>query len=97
MSRRLFNPDVYDGQAGMRRLLQEIREVWEEFAVTPEQMIDAGEHVVVFESLRGRGRGSGVETSSRSTSVWTVRDGQVIHMAAYYDREDALKHAGLAK
>jgi len=69
--------------------------VWEEFLVTPEQMIDAGERVVVLESLCGRGKGSGVETSSRSASVWTVRDGQIIHMATYYDPQEALKAVGL--
>jgi ketosteroid isomerase-like protein len=96
MSRRTFNPEVYEGHAGLRRFRREMDEVWEEFVVTPEQMIDAGEKVVVFEALSARGRGSGVETRSRSTSVWTVRDGQVIDMAVYYDPREALREAGLS-
>jgi ketosteroid isomerase-like protein len=95
MSRRTFNPDVYEGHEGLRRFRREMDEVWEEFLVTPERMIDAGENVVVIESLRGRGRGSGVETRSRSASVWTVRDGQIIAMATYYDPREAFKAAGL--
>jgi ketosteroid isomerase-like protein len=93
----LLNPDVYEGYEGLRRFRQERDEVWEELLVTPEQFLDAGEKVVVMESIRGRGRGSGVETTGRSTSVWTVRDGQVIHVAWEYDRADALRAAGLAK
>ncbi len=95
MSRRTFNPDVYEGYEGLRRFRRERDEVWEEFVVTPERMIDAGEKVVVIESLGGSGRGSGVETRSRSASVWTVRDGRVIAMATYYDPREALKAAGL--
>jgi ketosteroid isomerase-like protein len=95
MSRRTFNPDVYEGHDGLRRFRREMDDVWDEFVVTPERMIDAGESVVVFESLQGRGRGSGVEARSRSASVWTVRDGKVIHMATYYDPQDALKAVGL--
>ena len=95
MSRRTFNPDVYEGHDGLRRFKRERDEVWEEFLVTPERMVDAGESVVVVESLRGRGRGSGVETTSRSASVWTMRDGQVIHMATYRDPQEALDAVGL--
>jgi ketosteroid isomerase-like protein len=94
MSRRTFNPDVYEGHDGLRRFKRERDEVWEEFLVTPERMVDAGESVVVIESLRGRGRGSGVETRSRSASVWTMRDGQVIHMATYRDPQEALDAVG---
>jgi ketosteroid isomerase-like protein len=95
MSRRTFNPDVYEGHDGLRRFKRERDEVWEEFLVTPERMVDAGESVVVIESLRGRGRGSGVETRSRSASVWTMRDGQVIHMSTYRDPQEALDAVGL--
>ena len=96
-SRRRINPDVYEGYAGLLRFRQERDEVWDEFLVTPEQLLDAGDAVVVTESLRARGKGSGVETTSRSTSVWTVRDGRITHAAWYYDRQEALKAAGLAE
>ncbi len=97
MSRRTFNPEVYKGHDALRRFRRERDEVWEEFLVTPERLIDAGESVVVIESLRGRGRGSGVETRSRSASVWTLRDGQVIHMATYHEPREALEAVGLSE
>src|ERR1700682_3685957 len=66
MSRRTFNPDVYVGHAGLRRLGREVRDVWEVVVVTAERVIDAGDRVVVIETRRGRGRGSGVEVEDLS-------------------------------
>ena len=95
MSRRVFNPDVYSGHDGLRRLLHEIREVWDEFRVTPERFIDAGDRVVVIEAIRGRGRTSSVPVETRSASIWTLRDGQIIHMRTSYDPQEALEAVGL--
>lgn len=95
MSRRVFNPDVYCGQAGLRRLLDEIREVWDEFRVTAERFVDAGDRIVVIEAIRGRGRTSRVTVDSRSASIWTLRDRQIIHMEARYDPREALEAVGL--
>jgi ketosteroid isomerase-like protein len=97
MSRRIFNPDVYSGQAGLRRLLDELREVWDEFRVTPERFVDAGDRIVVIEAIRGRGRTSSVPVGSRSASIWTLHDGQIIHMEARYDPQEALKAVRLAE
>src|SRR5262249_56970127 len=74
MTRRVFNPDTYRGHEGLQRLGREIREVWEEFQITPERFADAGDRVVVIETRRGRGRGSGVEVENRSAVMWTLRD-----------------------
>jgi ketosteroid isomerase-like protein len=95
MSGRVFNPDVYTGEAGLRRLLSEIREVWHEFRVTPERFVDAGDRVVVIEAIRGRGRTSNVPVESRSASIWTLCDGQIIHMKTSYDPREALEAVGL--
>src|ERR1700752_991289 len=79
MSRRVFNPAVYHGIAGLRRLNDEIRDVWEEFRVVPEQFIDAGDRVVVLETSHARGRGSGVELETETyATIWTLRDGPVM-------------------
>src|SRR5437899_4218023 len=77
MSTRVFNPQVYRGLDGMRRLLGEVREVWEEWHVIPERFLDAGDRVVVIETVHARGRGSGVELESRTAAVWTLRRGRV--------------------
>jgi ketosteroid isomerase-like protein len=96
MSRRVFNPAVYRGIDGARRLNDEIRDVWEEFRVVPEQFIDAGDQVVVLETIHARGRGSGVELDTqRSATIWTLREGQVTRVLIGVEPDEALKAVGL--
>jgi len=96
MTRRVLNPDVYEGHEGMRRLGREVAEVWDEFSVVPDRFVDAGDHVVVIETRRGRGKGSGVEVETRAAAVWSVRDGRVTAMVAHDDPDEALRSAGAA-
>jgi ketosteroid isomerase-like protein len=96
MSRRTFNPDIYQGYADLRRFRQELNEVWEDFSTTVERIIDAGESVVVIETIRGRGRGSGAEvTHHQSATIWTLREGMVVSIEAYPDPQEALEAVGL--
>ncbi len=98
MSRRVFNPAVYRGLEGLARLNNEIRDVWEEFRVVPEQFIDAGDRVVVLETSHARGRGSGVELDTRTyATIWTLRDGRVTRVEVGLDPGEALKAVGLAE
>jgi ketosteroid isomerase-like protein len=95
MSRRVFNPDVYVGHAGLRRLGEDVAAIWSEFRVEPERMIDAGDRVVVSETRRGRGVGSDVEVESRAWVIWTIRDGLVVHGETDLAEDEALKAVGL--
>src|SRR5262245_11450249 len=95
MSRRVFNPDVYLGHDGLRRLGAEVGQVWEEFTIEPERFVDAGDRVVVIGTRRGRGRGSGVEPVQRSAVSWTLLDGQVVGMETDLDPDEALEAVGL--
>src|ERR1043166_4689173 len=95
MSRRVFNPATYDGHEGLRQLGREVSAVWEEFTITPERVVSAGDHVVVVETRRGRGRGSGLEVEQRACAVWTLRDGKVVKMQTDMDMDEALKAVGL--
>jgi ketosteroid isomerase-like protein len=96
LSRRVFNPAVYRGIDGLARLNDEIRDVWEEFRVVPEQFIDAGDRIVVMEKIRGRGRSSGVEVETRTyATIWTLHDGQVTRVQVGVDPNEAVKAVGL--
>jgi len=94
MTRRVFNPDVYEGHDGLRRLGREVGEVWGEFNVEPEKFIDSGRRVVVIETRRARGRESDVEARMRSGVIWTIEDGRVIRMETDLDPNEALEAAG---
>ena len=96
MSRRVLNPAVYRGIDGLARLNSEIRDVWEEFRSVPEQFIDAGDRVVVIETIHARGRGSGVELETQAyATIWTLRDCQVTRVQVGIDPNEALRAVGL--
>jgi uncharacterized protein len=56
-----------------------------------EEMIDAGENVIVRHRMRGRGRDSGVEVDLEICQVVAVRDGKLIRMHDYSTRQEALQ------
>jgi ketosteroid isomerase-like protein len=97
MSRRVFNPDVYEGHEGLRRLGREVNEVWASFRIEPERFIESGDRVIVIERRRGRGKESQVEVEARSGVIWTLRDGKVVRMETDLAPADALQAAGLSE
>ena len=97
MTRRVFNPDLYIGHEGLRRLAREVSAVWEEFTIEPERLIDGGDRVVVIERRRGRGAGSGVAVEQTAAVIWTLEDGRVVAAATDLDPREALKAVGLSE
>jgi ketosteroid isomerase-like protein len=95
LSRRVFNPETYRGFDGFVRLNDELREVWTEWHVTPERIVAADDRVVSIETVRGRGRGSGLETEARYASIWTFANGRVTRVELGFDPDEALKAVGL--
>jgi ketosteroid isomerase-like protein len=80
----------------------EMRYNWERWAsafdglrVTVEEIIDAGDRVVLVAHHQGRGRGSGIEVDARFYEVYTLRKGKVWRVDEYTEREQALEAAGL--
>jgi ketosteroid isomerase-like protein len=74
---RVFNPDVYKGDAGVRRSIREICDVWEDFYESSERLIDAGDRVLVIQTIGGLGRASKAHVQQKGALIWTVRDGLV--------------------
>ena len=70
---------------------------WEDLETTAEEFIDARDRVVVTLYFRGRGRGSGVEVETRFYEVYTLRDGKIVRVDEFTEREDALEAAGLSE
>jgi ketosteroid isomerase-like protein len=91
MSDRIFNPAVYEGHDGIRRFYSEVRDVWERYVWEPEELIEAGPHVVALIRSTGRGRGSGVEVNREAAMVWSVREGRAIALRFFRDRGEALE------
>jgi uncharacterized protein len=81
----------------------EMRNDWERWAsafddltVTVEEIIDAGDQVVVVAHHHGRGQASGVKVDARFYEVYTLREGKVSRVDEYTERDEALEAAGLS-
>ena len=97
LSRNVFNPDVYRGHDGLRRYVQVVDEMWEDFDARPTAMIEVGDRIVTGSRISGRGRGSGVEVGMELFNVWTFRDGRVLEIVGgYREQAEALEAAGAA-
>jgi ketosteroid isomerase-like protein len=83
------------GLDAMGNTVKEWMQSWEHVTNVPEQIIDAGDQVVVIAEWRGRGKASGVFTTWRYGAVWTVRDGKVISIVSYTDPAEGLEAVGL--
>src|SRR5436190_9211517 len=81
---RRFNADVDQGWEGGARA--EIREV-----------LPVDDRVVVRADWGGTGRASGIDLRSNLTSIFTVRDGQIIRIEYFFDHAKALEAAGLSE
>jgi ketosteroid isomerase-like protein len=79
-----------------RRLMEEFAKAWESVQYGADEFIDAGEHVVTPFTNHLRGR-DGIEVEARGIWVWTIRDGAIVRVCLYQEREEALEAAGLTE
>jgi ketosteroid isomerase-like protein len=90
-SHRVFNPDVYEGAAGMQRLIREVNDAWEDFRETTERIVDVGDRVLVLQAISGRGRASGLEVRSDGALIFAVSGDRVASVEVFTDPDEALK------
>jgi ketosteroid isomerase-like protein len=68
----------FRGHDGLRRFAGMYYEIWEDLEDRVDDMIDAGDHVVVVVNSRARGRASGADVELlHNVGVWTLRDGRI--------------------
>ena len=88
---------VYLGPEEIARYMRGFLEPWTRIKISAEEIIDAGDSVLVAVRQHGAGRGSGLETDFRYFQIWSFRGTKVIRWEAIYDRRDALAAVGLAE
>ncbi len=82
------------GHAGVERSVNSWFDVWEDYESEIEELMDAGDDVLVVIKSRARGRGSGVTVEHRYYRVYTVRNGKIVRMLEYSKRSEALQALG---
>ena len=97
-TRRKVNPKTYIGLEGLRVMLADRDEVWDEFRTEPQEFIDAGNRIVVVGRWVGKGKGSGLEVQQPTVHVFTLRNGRVVRWEfGHTNRREALAAVGLSE
>jgi ketosteroid isomerase-like protein len=89
------NPDMQRGTGhdGVRRSLNGMREMFDDWNVEALEFVDLDGHVVVCVCQYGRGRGSGVKVESKSAWLFTMRGGKAVRLALHSDKAEAIAAA----
>ena len=87
--------ETLHGLDAVRRYFEGWLDTWDSFQAEPTEFLARGDHVVVGEAYKGRGKDSGVEVAMQSWSVSLLRDDQVVRRDEFLDRAEALEAAGL--
>jgi ketosteroid isomerase-like protein len=85
----------YVGPAGLREWFADNAETFEVFTATWNEMIDAGEHVVMVGEVTVRPRGGGPEATVPAAFVCTFENGKIARAEDLRDRSAALASIGL--
>jgi ketosteroid isomerase-like protein len=95
---RFPEAQVYRGRSGVLRYFTEFVSQFDRYVFAWEELLDAGgDDVLAYLHIHGRGKGSSAEFDVRAGWVFTVRDGGVVRIRAYYERADALSAVGLSE
>ena len=69
---------------------------WEELQALPEEFRDLGDRVLVFGSMKGRGKGSGAPVDTPTLNILDFRGDRIWRSRVYLDRAEGLREAGLS-
>jgi ketosteroid isomerase-like protein len=69
---------------------------WESFRLEVEELVDAGENVVMTARVVARTERHGVELEHRPAAVWTIEHGRIVAIRFYLEHDQAFEYAGLA-
>jgi ketosteroid isomerase-like protein len=80
---------TYRGHDGVRQFFADLDDAWERFDPELESLDVHGDRVLALGNTRLRGRSSGIEMQFAWAHVIEFRDGKVIRLTGYLDRDEA--------
>jgi ketosteroid isomerase-like protein len=70
-------------------------EMWSDYRFEVQDLVDAGDKVVLLYRQVGKAKESGVEVEERAAWVYTLREGKIARVEMFQDRETGLRAAGV--
>jgi len=72
-------------QAVLEGIFARLGGEWEGFSATPEQILDAGDTVVILGRYRGTFKATGASINAQFVHVFTCKDGKIVRFQQYTD------------
>lgn len=93
------DPDAasHHGLDGIRRYFFEWTTAFEDIDIETDELIESDDRVFAWVRVKGRGGGSGTPATLEQAQVWIFREGKVVRVEEYFDREEGLAAAGLSE
>ena len=88
--------EVYVGVEAVAAATRGLFDTWADFTLKAEELIPAGDSVLVSVRQQGVARISGVPSDERYFTVWSFRGRKVIRIETFPERAQALEAAGLS-
>src|SRR5262245_2323883 len=89
---------VHRGTEAIGPAWEEWLREWDEFRVEAEEFLDLGDDVLVLVKFGGRGKTSGTPIAGLlGGNLLSFRNGKVVRLVTFSDRNDALEAAGLSE
>jgi ketosteroid isomerase-like protein len=85
----------WQGRNGLAENVRLWINAWNDLRVQAEEFIDAGDKVVVLTRQTAIAKVSGIPLDREFADLWELRNGTVVELRFYFNREDALEAAGL--
>ena len=85
----------YRGPDEAQRFIEDRFGAFESFTAEPVEYFEGDDQVVVFVTQRAQPKGSSAVIEIKTGDVWTLRDGKVLTLETFPQREKALEAAGL--
>jgi ketosteroid isomerase-like protein len=88
---------TYCGHEGIRGYFETLAGEFDNVRLEAEEVIDAGDQVLVCVRMSGRGKASGAPVELTLTSACSLRDGKFVRIRNYPDKAQALEAVGLSE
>jgi ketosteroid isomerase-like protein len=85
---------VFKGPVGVKQAGLRWREMWTDSRIEIEELIDVGDQVIAVTHEHATSPRWGTAFERQVVQVWTLRDGKVMEIRDYADREEALAATG---
>jgi ketosteroid isomerase-like protein len=87
----------YRGSDETERFAEDRFAAFDSLTAEPEEFFEADDRVVVFVTQRAQPKGTSAVIEIKTGDVWTIRDGKILTLETFPQREKALEAAGLPR